>query len=101
MSETETIRVDLYWKDHDFGLEYQGKYGHSEGTDIARDITRQLAAGLMGKTLQMITVRQLREKEQRFLIAEIIARHIGEKVLRGHSFEMRNQRLIDSLLGPT
>ena len=92
------IRIDLFWKEHDFGIEYQGKYAHSSSTDIAADIARQLAAERKGIQLQMITIEQLREQAQRWEVARKISQNLGVSLPMGKDFQFANQRLVDELI---
>ena len=94
------IRIDLYWKDFAFGIEYQGKFSHSTHTDIANDIARQLAAMHMNIELQFITIEQIRSQAQRMEVAQLIANRIGEHLPSGQAFQIRNQRLVDELVLP-
>ncbi|MBR3234279.1 MAG: hypothetical protein IKG11_01550 [Atopobiaceae bacterium] len=97
---TDFIRIDLYWRQHRFGLEYQGRYSHTSDTDIANDIARQLAAKAMGIDLQMLTIEQLRNPYQRLAIAQTIATHTGEGLPATKHILGANQRLIEELLLP-
>lgn len=92
------IRIDLYWEDYMFGIEYQGKYAHSSVTKIAADIARQLAAEQMGIELQPITIEQIRNQAQRIAIANKIASRIGETIAADDAFMQANQKLVNELL---
>lgn len=94
----DCIRIDIYWSDHQFGLEYQGKFAHSSHTSIAADIARQLAAEQMGIELQMLTIEQIRDQGQRLAIARKIACRLGAQIPAGRTFLVANQRLVDELL---
>jgi len=95
--DSEFIRIDIYWPDAAFGLEYQGEYAHSSVEKIASDISRQLAAERMGIELQMLTIEQLRNEKQKLMIANKIANRLGvtldadEKLLEG------NKELVNEL----
>ena len=92
------IRIDLYWENYGFGIEYQGKYAHSSLSSIEGDIARQLAAERMGIELQMMTIKQLRNQAQRMEIARKIARRIGEHIPSDASSWAANQKLVEELL---
>ena len=92
------IRIDLYWKEFGFGIEYQGKLSHSTLADISDDIARQLAARRMGIELQFITIGQIRDREQRMEVARLIAGRIGESISSDRAFQISNQQLVNELI---
>lgn len=96
--DKDYIRIDMYWRDHMFGLEYQGKYAHASSTNIANDIGRQLAAERMGIELQFVTIEQLRNQAQRQRIAQKIADRLGLTLDLGSDVMLANQRLVDGIL---
>ena len=98
MIDKDFIRIDLYWPDAAFGLEYQGQFAHSSPTKIASDIARQLAAERMGIELQMLTIEQIRSESQRLMIARKIADHLGVPLDIDKKLLVQNQRLVDELL---
>ncbi|MBP3859479.1 MAG: hypothetical protein J6I30_06665 [Pseudomonas sp.] len=99
MIDKDYIRIDLYWPDAAFGLEYQGDFAHSSNAKIASDISRQLAAERMGIELQMLTIEQLRNESLKMMIARKIASRLGVSLDVDGRLLAENQRLIDELIG--
>lgn len=92
------IRIDLYWRDCLFGIEYQGLYAHDSAGGIAADIARQLAAEAMGIELCMVTIEQIREREQRLAVARKVATRLGVPFAPRDDLLIANQHLVDDLL---
>ena len=94
----ECIYIDVYWKDYRFGCEYQGEETHGLYSALRSDIARQLAAEETHIELQMMTIDQIRDQNQRLAVARKIARHLGTEIKVDDGFMKRNQAMVDMLL---
>lgn len=77
MTGARTARIDAFWEDTGFGLEYQSEMFHKGDERYGADIGRQLAIELTGRKLQMVTLAQLANSAQLERLAELIAHYCG------------------------
>lgn len=97
MTGKSEVRIDAYWPDAGFGLEYQSKMFHDGDERYGEDIGRQLALESMGKTIHMVTMEQLKNMAQLEYIAELIASHLGVKMYKSEGGKLRDRLLQDIL----
>ncbi|MBR1830073.1 MAG: hypothetical protein IJ781_11325 [Atopobiaceae bacterium] len=76
--DVDEIRVDLYWPEASFGLEYLGKKEH-QGRMCA-DVSRWYAARNKGIELWFVTKEQLKKAEAVDLIAREVARRTRKRI---------------------
>lgn len=76
--DAEHIRIDLYWPQVRFGLEYQGEEEHKN--QMSQDISRWYAARRKGIELWFVTKEQLGSAEQMDFIAREVAKRTRKKI---------------------
>lgn len=74
---TDSIRIDLCWREMKFGLEYQGE---EHGTQLGADYARWFAAREEGYELWFVAKEQLASAVQMLHIANEVAKRIGSNV---------------------
>lgn len=74
-----TCRIDLYWPQVEFGLEFDSRAHHSEAEHHGSDIARTLALARMGISIEPVTALQMRDAEQLIEIARIVAKETGSR----------------------
>lgn len=74
--DRQHCRIDLFWRERMFGLEYQG--GHHEG-QLGADCARHYALHSKGIDLWYVADEQLRHVEQMRYLAEEVARRVGRR----------------------
>lgn len=94
----ECIRIDVFWKDFDFGFEYQGEESHGLYSALRSDIARQLAAEEHHIELQMMTIDQIGITSQRLAVARKTAKHLGINLEVSDRLVQKNQCVVDNLL---
>lgn len=72
----EFCRIDLYWSDYDFGLEYQGD---EHGLQLGLDYARFFALSIEGKEVLYVAKEQLSSATQMQYIARCVAERTGSK----------------------
>lgn len=72
-------RIDLYWPDNKFGLEYDSDEEHSGASDLSRDSAREKEIELEGVRLARVTNAELKTEEGRELLHKTICQGLGRK----------------------
>lgn len=73
----KSCRVDLYWKEADMGLEYQGE---EHGKQLGKDYARFFALSVEGKNVLYLAKEQLHDANQMDYVAHRVAAAIGADV---------------------
>lgn len=94
-------RIDLYWPEQRFGIEYDSDQEHASAEGIARDSYREKEIELQGVTLARVTNAELKTERGRELLFRTVRRGLGKgyREPAGRTKYVR-RRLASLLLAP-
>ena len=93
----KSCRIDLYWKEANMGLEYQGE---DHGEQLGEDYARFFALNVEGKNVLYLAKEQLEDANQMNYVAHRVAAAIGANVDGPRWPEKQHtERLINILTG--
>ena len=72
-------RIDLYWPESRFGLEYDSDEEHSGPDELSRDSVREKEIELQGVRLARVTNAELKTEQGRELLHKTICKGLGRK----------------------
>lgn len=94
-------RIDLFWPDWRYGLEYDSDAEHANASAIAHDSLREKELELMGLQLDRITAAELRNERSRELLYRTLCKRFGRKWKRpSEKTAFLRRRLAAALLAP-
>ena len=94
-------RVDLFWPQRSYGLEYDSDCEHTGADSIARDSLREKEIELAGVRLGRITNQELRSASSREVLRRTLVRELGKRERQRSDKQcFLEQRLAATLLAP-
>lgn len=91
-------RIDLFWPDRQFGLEYDSDLEHASAEGIARDSYREKEIELQGVTLARVTNAELKSERGRELLYRTVCKGLGKRFRQSSERAMFTRRKLAALL---
>lgn len=93
------VVIDLYWKEHHFGIEYDGVDNHSSESDVSKDRRKSSDLDYHGIQVLRIDKAQLANPYQVYVLAKKCARHMGKTLRKPTPLQLASrQKLFDEIM---